>query len=85
MGEVFLDKFHCITYYIYYYYCTTTNSALSLSGEEVEETELPGLAVDYQTFFCANVIENCIIQVIIQSSILLFSQLHPLFYIVCCV
>ena len=38
-------------------------SALSLSGEEVEETELPGLAVDCQTFFCANVVEDSVIQV----------------------
>ena len=38
-------------------------SALSLASEEVEETELPGLAVDQQTFYCDNVTGEAIIQV----------------------
>ena len=38
-------------------------SALSLTGEEVEETELPGLASDLQTFYCANGIGGAVIQV----------------------
>jgi len=28
---------------------------LTLSGEEVEETEIPGFASDLQTFLCSNV------------------------------
>ena len=36
---------------------------LSLKGEEVEETEIEGLAADQQTFLCANVSWNRIIQV----------------------
>ena len=37
--------------------------ALSLSGEEVEETEIAGLATDQETFYCANITGNRIIQV----------------------
>lgn len=36
---------------------------LSLNGEEVEETEIPGFASDQQTFFCGNVIHEQIVQV----------------------
>uniref|UniRef100_U5EVD6 DNA damage-binding protein 1 n=1 Tax=Corethrella appendiculata TaxID=1370023 RepID=U5EVD6_9DIPT len=36
---------------------------LALTGEEVEETEIPGFLSDQQTFFCANVDFNQIIQV----------------------
>jgi DNA damage-binding protein 1 len=36
---------------------------LLLNGEEVEETEISGFLSDQQTFYCANVDENCIIQV----------------------
>lgn len=36
---------------------------LSLRGEEVEETEIPGLAADQQTFYCGNVIGKRILQV----------------------
>ena len=34
-----------------------------LTGEEVEETELPGFNVEQQTFFCGNVAHNQILQV----------------------
>ncbi len=54
---------HTDSCYSSYIVLISLSSALSLSGEEVEETVLPGLAVDCQTFFCANVIENSIIQV----------------------
>lgn len=37
---------------------------LTLSGEEVEETEIQGFVSDQQTFCCANVKYNQIIQVI---------------------
>ncbi len=36
---------------------------LSLSGEEVEEAELEGLAADQQTYHCANVGGKRILQV----------------------
>lgn len=34
-----------------------------LSGEEMEETEIPGLIADQQTFFCGNVGTDTILQV----------------------
>lgn len=34
-----------------------------LSGEEVEETELPGFVDNQQTFYCGNVAHNQLIQV----------------------
>jgi len=49
---------------------------LQLSGEEVEETELPGFDGDNQTFLCNNVAFNQILQ-ITQSSIRLL-QCSPL-------
>ena len=36
---------------------------LQLSGEEVEETEVAGFNSDQQTFLCANVTNNQIVQV----------------------
>ncbi len=36
---------------------------LALSGEEVEETELDGLAADQQTYHCANIGASRILQV----------------------
>ncbi|XP_054261134.1 DNA damage-binding protein 1 [Macrosteles quadrilineatus] len=36
---------------------------LLLNGEEVEETDISGFLSDQQTFYCANVGENCIVQV----------------------
>ena len=36
---------------------------LSLSGEEVEETEVKGFENDDQTFYCANVANQQIVQV----------------------
>ena len=65
--------------YMYMYVCTAyivhiriilvftctceCGSVLSLKGEEVEETELDGIAADQQTHFCANVAGNKILQV----------------------
>ena len=34
-----------------------------LSGEEVEETELSGIAGEQQSFYCGNVAHNQLIQV----------------------
>lgn len=36
---------------------------LMLSGEEVEETELPGFVDNQQTFYCGNVAHQQLIQV----------------------
>lgn len=36
---------------------------LMLNGEEVEETELSGFESDQQTFLCANVVHNQLVQV----------------------
>ncbi|KAJ8968134.1 hypothetical protein NQ317_007859, partial [Molorchus minor] len=36
---------------------------LSLNGEEVEETDIPGFASDQQTFYCGNVLHEQLIQV----------------------
>ncbi|CAI8051482.1 DNA damage-binding protein 1, partial [Geodia barretti] len=44
-----------------------TSSVLSLKGEEVEETELEGIAADQQTHYCSNVIGNKILQITGQS------------------
>ena len=43
--------------------CNDVFSILSLNGEEVEETELPGIATDQQTFYCANVNVKSVLQV----------------------
>lgn len=37
-----------------------------LSGEEVEETELPGFVDNQQTFFCGNVAHQQLIQVLVN-------------------
>lgn len=34
-----------------------------LNGEEMEETELPGLIADQQTFFCGNVGKDSVLQI----------------------
>lgn len=39
-------------------------STLNLNGEEVEETELGGIATDQQTFYCSNVIGQALLQVL---------------------
>lgn len=36
---------------------------LMLNGEEMEETEIPGLISDQQTFFCGNVGSDSILQI----------------------
>lgn len=38
-----------------------------LSGEEVEETELPGFVDNQQTFYCGNVAHQQLIQVCIHT------------------
>ena len=52
--------------------------ALRLAGEEVEETELPALVTDQQTFYCSNVIGNAIIQVM-KIMMIIIVQLFYLF------
>ena len=49
---------------------------LSLNGEEVEETEMVGLAADEQTLFCANVIGNKIIQVHVHVHVYIIILLY---------
>lgn len=43
--------------------CVLSYRVLMLSGEEVEETELPGFVDNQQTFYCGNVAHNQLIQV----------------------
>ena len=40
---------------------------LTLTGEEVEETEIPGFLSDQQTFYCANVDFEQVFDVIFNS------------------
>ena len=51
-----------------YFFPVIIDRALRLAGEEVEETELPALVTDQQTFYCSNVTGNAIIQVHINES-----------------
>ena len=44
-----------------------------LNGEEMEETEIPGLIADQQTFFCGNVGKDVVLQVT-TGSVSLFSS-----------
>lgn len=44
---------------------------MTLSGEEVEETEIPGFLSDQQSFYCGNVEHDQIIQVTPSSARLL--------------
>lgn len=48
---------------LFQYFCLALR-VLTLTGEEVEETEIDGFQSDHQTFFTANVCHNQIIQVI---------------------
>ena len=45
---------------------------LTLSGEEVEETEIPGLNGEKQTYFCGNTVGNHLLQV--RALLLLFHK-----------
>ena len=54
---------HVCAMYIYIPCTHVCGRVLSLRGEEVEETELDGIAADQQTHFCANVAGNKILQV----------------------
>lgn len=47
---------------------------LSLNGEEVEETDIPGFASDQQTLYCGNVVHEQIIQVTPLSARLISVQ-----------
>lgn len=45
---------------------------LMLSGEEVEETELPGFVDNQQTFYCGNVAHQQLIQVRAHTSVICY-------------
>lgn len=47
-----------------------------LSGEEVEETELPGFVDNQQTFYCGNVAHNQLIQVCTHACAILVHIIH---------
>lgn len=47
---------------------------LSITGEEVEETEIQGFTSDQQTFFCGNVTHDQIVQVTSVSARLISTQ-----------
>lgn len=51
---------------------------LSLNGEEVEETDIPGFASDQQTFYCGNVAHNQVIQVTSVSARLVSAETKQL-------
>ena len=51
-----------------------TRSILTLHGEEVEETDIPGFQSDKQTFFCGNVNNELIIQVTSFNARLISTQ-----------
>lgn len=50
--------------------CVFSSRVLMLSGEEVEETELPGFVDNQQTFYCGNVAHNQLIQVCTHAPII---------------
>ncbi|KAL5503313.1 hypothetical protein EMCRGX_G010241 [Ephydatia muelleri] len=59
-------------------------SVLSLKGEEVEETEVPGLVSDQQTYFCGNVAGKNVVQItstcvrlISEETLELICDWHP--------
>lgn len=56
--------------------CVLSYRVLMLSGEEVEETELPGFVDNQQTFYCGNVAHNQLIQVCTHFSHSCIYHLH---------
>jgi len=58
--------------------CTVLCSVLTLSGEEVEETEIEGFDSDQQTFCCSNVSHDQLLQVDNVSCLRLNVTLFPL-------
>lgn len=60
VGEDGLDNTLVVTF-------VGQTTVLSLRGEEVEETEIAGLATDRQTFFCGNIPGKKIVQITSQS------------------
>ena len=62
--------------------CNVLNSlfrVLMLSGEEVEETELPGFEGDQQSFYCGNVAHKQLLQVRHNSNFFFFFFLKNFF------
>jgi len=49
--------------YLFNFYLFYCFRILALSGEEVEETEIPGFDDNQQTYFCGNVTGDQVIQV----------------------
>jgi len=54
---------------------TRTCSVLTLSGEEVEETEIEGFDSDQQTFCCSNVSHDQLLQVVDEFSLLTYTRM----------
>ena len=52
-----LNMYFCKSDYLFLF------RVLTLNGEEVEETEIPGFLSDQQTFYCSNVAFDQVIQV----------------------
>jgi len=48
---------------------------LTLSGEEVEETEIEGFDSDQQTFCCSNVSHDQLLQVVDEFSLLTYTRM----------
>ena len=62
-ATVFMYMYNLLLLYLIPSCSHLVPSVLSLKGEEVEETEVPGLVSDQQTFFCGNVAGRNIVQV----------------------
>lgn len=76
VGQTRLDFFFILFVLVIYFFffflncvnfqiCLFLIRVLMLSGEEVEETELPGFVDNQQTFFCGNVTHQQLIQVLV--------------------
>ena len=61
------------------FFTASPSSVLSLKGEEVEETEVPGLVSDQQTFFCGNVAGKNVVQVRQDIHVLLWTDISKCF------
>ena len=53
----------CFHVVFFFKFLFTPFRVLMLNGEEMEETEIPGLTADQQTFFCGNVGKDSVLQI----------------------
>ena len=53
----------CFRVVFFFKFLFTPFRVLMLNGEEMEETEIPGLIADQQTFFCGNVGKDSVLQI----------------------